>query len=69
MTWGPVASPAARWTALTVCVMPVHIEILLHADTYAAPCRPALWARQLLQPVVISIIWAATRPAGATAHA
>ena len=28
---------------LTVCVTPVHIEMLRHADQYRAPGLPALW--------------------------
>lgn len=61
----------AGWAliALTLCVTPVHIEMLLHADTYAKLGLPALWARLLFQPVVLWIIWAATKPARAPASA
>ena len=40
-----------------VCVTPVHIEMLQHAERYAHVGLPALWARLLFQPVLIWIIW------------
>lgn len=44
-----------------VCVTPVHIDMLQHADRY--PIGPGvLWARLLFQPVLIWIIWLITRP-------
>lgn len=51
--------------ALTVCVTPVHIEMLIHADSYRALGLPVLWARLLFQPVFVCIVWASTqvRPA------
>jgi uncharacterized membrane protein len=60
--------PPLRWPAglaliaLTICVTPVHIDMLLHADTYRALGLPVLWGRLLFQPVVLLIIWAATKP-------
>jgi uncharacterized membrane protein len=47
--------------ALTICVTPVHIQMLIEADTYAALGPVALWARLLFQPVLMWIIWASTR--------
>jgi len=46
----------------TVCVTPVHIDMLIHADRHAIGA-PALWARLLFQPVFAWIIWFATRRA------
>lgn len=52
--------------ALTVCVTPVHVQMLIDAERYAIGA-PALWARLLFQPVYVFIIWFATwaRPASA----
>jgi uncharacterized membrane protein len=47
--------------ALTICVTPVHIQMLIEADKYAALGPIVLWARLLFQPVLIWIIWASTR--------
>lgn len=47
--------------ALTVCVTPVHIQMLIEADKYEAIGPAILWARLLFQPVFIWIIWASTR--------
>jgi len=47
--------------ALTICVTPVHIQMLIEADKYAELGPMALWARLLFQPVLIWIIWASTR--------
>lgn len=47
--------------ALTICVTPVHIQMLVEADKYAALGPLALWGRLLFQPVLIWIIWLATR--------
>jgi uncharacterized membrane protein len=47
--------------ALTICVTPVHIEMLIHADRYQALGPVVLWARLLFQPVLIAIIWYSTR--------
>lgn len=54
----------AGWclTALTVCVTPVHIDMLQHADRYRSLGEAALWGRLLFQPVFIAIVWWATRP-------
>jgi uncharacterized membrane protein len=49
--------------ALTVCVTPVHIQMLVEADKYRAIGAAALWARLLFQPVLIWIIWASTKRA------
>jgi uncharacterized membrane protein len=46
---------------LTICVTPVHIEMLIHADRYAALGPVVLWARLLFQPILIAIIWYSTR--------
>lgn len=48
--------------ALTICVTPVHIDMLQHAERYAAIGTPALWLRLLFQPVLIWIIWVVTKP-------
>lgn len=47
--------------ALAICVTPVHIQMLIEADKYAAIGPLILWARLLFQPVLIWIIWASTR--------
>jgi uncharacterized membrane protein len=47
--------------ALTICVTPVHIHMLIAADRYEAVGPVALWARLLFQPVLLWIIWASTR--------
>lgn len=54
-----------RWAGLaliafTICVTPVHIEMLQHAERYPSLGEPALWARLLFQPVLIWIIWGVT---------
>lgn len=50
--------------AFTICVTPVHIDMLINADRHAIGA-PALWARLLFQPVYVWIIWVATRqPSG-----
>lgn len=46
----------------TVCVTPVHVEMLQEADRYAALGQQALWGRLLFQPVLIVIIFLSTRP-------
>lgn len=55
------------WTlmAFTICVTPVHIDMLIHADRHAIGA-PALWARLLFQPVYVWIIWFAARASRAT---
>jgi uncharacterized membrane protein len=47
--------------AFTICVTPVHIDMLINADRHTIGA-PALWARLLFQPVYVWIIWFATRP-------
>jgi uncharacterized membrane protein len=49
--------------ALTICVTPVHIQMLVEADKYVALGPVLLWARLLFQPVFIWMIWVSTRPA------
>ena len=44
------------------CVIPVHIEMLRNADDFPQLGEPVLWGRLLFQPVLIVIIWWATRP-------
>ena len=53
--------------AFTICVTPVHVDMLIHADRYAIGA-PALWARLLFQPVYVWIIWFATRPEAPQPH-
>ncbi len=45
----------------TVCVTPVHVEMLLHAERYPELGAAALWGRLLFQPVFVWIIWVATK--------
>ncbi len=47
--------------ALTICVTPVHIQMLIEADKWQALGPAALWGRLLFQPLLIWIIWASTR--------
>lgn len=53
--------------ALTICVTPVHIQMLIEADKWQTLGPAALWGRLLFQPVLIWIIWASTRRRSATA--
>ena len=46
---------------LTICVTPVHIQMLIEAEKYKALGPIVLWARLLFQPVFIWIIWFSTR--------
>ncbi len=48
---------------LAVCVTPVHIQMLIEADKYAALGPAILWGRLILQPIFIWIVWTSTRPA------
>ena len=51
-----------------VCVMPVHIDMLIHADRWLDQVSLTfLWVRPFLQPVLIVIVLWSTRPAAATA--
>lgn len=54
----------AGWAliAFAICVTPVHIEMLLHAERYASIGTPALWLRLVAQPVLIWIIWMVAKP-------
>lgn len=47
--------------ALTICVTPVHIQMLIEADKYQSLGPVVLWGRLLFQPILIWIIWASTR--------
>jgi uncharacterized membrane protein len=47
--------------ALSICVTPVHIQMLIEADKYQSIGLAVLWARLLFQPIFIWIIWASTR--------
>ena len=49
-------------TLLAVCVTPVHIQMLIEADKYAALGPAILWGRLILQPIFIWIVWTSTRP-------
>ncbi len=58
-----------RWVGLaliafSIAVTPVHIEMLMQAERYAALGLPVLWGRLLFQPVLITIIWFVTQPGG-----
>ena len=53
--------------AFTICVTPVHIDMLINADRHAIGA-PALWARLLFQPFYVWIIWFATRPEAPRPH-
>ena len=50
---------------LTVCVTPVHIEMLIHAEKYKALGLSVLWGQLLFQPVFAWIVWFATQTPGA----
>ena len=52
--------------ALTICVTPVHIQMLIEADKYHSLGPAVLWGRLLFQPVFIWLIWASTRRRAAT---
>lgn len=47
--------------ALTICVTPVHIQMLIEADKYTALGPAVLWARLIIQPILIWVIWASTK--------
>jgi uncharacterized membrane protein len=49
--------------ALAICVTPVHIQMLIEADKYAALGPAILWGRLILQPIFIWMVWASTRRA------
>ena len=58
-------APARRWVGLAmmafcVAVTPVHVEMLMQAEQYAALGPGVLWGRLLFQPVLVWIIWAVT---------
>jgi uncharacterized membrane protein len=56
----------AGWAllALVVCVTPVHIDMLVHAEKYRSLGLGVLWGRLILQPVFAFIVWWSTRPVG-----
>jgi len=47
--------------AFTVCVTPVHIEMLADTVRYVAIGAPLLWGRLIFQPILVWIIWMATK--------
>ena len=47
--------------ALTICVTPVHIQMLIEADKYQALGPVVLWGRLIIQPILIWVIWASTK--------
>ena len=50
-----------------VCVMPVHIDMLIHAERWLyLVSMTFLWVRPFLQPVLIALVLWATRPVAAT---
>lgn len=50
-----------------VCVMPVHIDMLIHADRWLDQVSLTfLWVRPFLQPVLIALVLWSTRPAATT---
>ncbi|MBK6702528.1 MAG: hypothetical protein IPG56_01335 [Caulobacteraceae bacterium] len=52
----------ARWALIALrCVTPANLEMALHAERYPAIGAGALWLRMAFQPVLIWIIWWATR--------
>lgn len=56
---------ARRWVGLAmmafcVAVTPVHVEMLMEAERYAALGPGVLWGRLLFQPVLVWIIWMVT---------
>jgi uncharacterized membrane protein len=61
--WIPKLRRIAGWAliALTVCVTPANLEMALHAERYPAIGAGVLWLRMAFQPVLIWIIWWATR--------
>lgn len=61
----------AGWAliAFAICVTPVHIEMLAHAERYQSIGTPLLWVRLILQPVLIWVIWMVTKaPRRRAAH-
>jgi uncharacterized membrane protein len=54
----------AGWAliAFTICVTPVHIEMLQHRERYQALGDVVLWVRLLIQPALMWVIWMATGP-------
>lgn len=47
--------------AFVICVTPVHVDMLIHADRHPGIGEAALIARLLFQPIYAWIIWAATQ--------
>jgi len=54
----------AGWAllALVICVTPVHIEMLRHAEKYRSLGDGVLWGRMILQPIFAFIVGWSTRP-------
>jgi uncharacterized membrane protein len=48
--------------AFTVCVTPVHIEMLPESERYPQLGETVLWLRLAFQPVLIWVVWGATKP-------
>ena len=64
--FGLVYAPLRRLAGLalalyTLCVWPVHIDMLIHAGRWKNLGMTFLWGRLLFQPILIWIILAATR--------
>jgi uncharacterized membrane protein len=45
-----------------LCILPVHIDMLIHADRWPALSPIFLWGRPFLQPVLMAITILATTP-------
>ena len=54
----------AAWgmVALIIAVTPVHVQMILHHELYPAYSQAALWARLLLQLVLVGLAYWFTRP-------
>jgi uncharacterized membrane protein len=64
LLYKPLRSIAGIMLALlAICVTPVHIQMLIEADKYAALGPAILWGRLIIQPIFIWIVWTTTRPA------
>jgi len=66
---GAAAALSPRWrrqaglalVAFTVCVTPVHVDMLVHQERHPEIGAPLLWLRLAFQPALAWIIWKATR--------
>ena len=57
--------PLAGWAfaLYLVCVFPVHIDMLIHADRWLGQVSLTfLWVRPFLQPVLVVIVLWSTKP-------